>query len=182
MLVRLRTVAAQVLFCACLPHASLAETALQADHFSCLATSSLTSKMSPPELYRRLPACIRAMNYETAVLVFGLAGAYSRFDLLRVADKSAHQSTSIIRVKAMRAVTQRRRVEFEGYLADVLRTPERRKKLCETVKLVGMPQYHPAYMIPLGLNAVKMNATGLMDGFRADQAWAETLSQYLRCR
>ena len=63
----------------------------------CLTPEQLDDTMTPPDLFTGCADCIQHARYTDAQVMFALAGAYGRFDTLRVADATAHQATTVLR-------------------------------------------------------------------------------------
>ena len=58
-------------------------------YLSCVGLDSLKNTYTPPDLYTGVAACVKQKDYERAIDLFKLAGAYSFYDAQRVSDKTA---------------------------------------------------------------------------------------------
>ncbi len=150
----------------------------------CVGFSELHNKLTPADLYNGLSKCMEKEDYEKAYQMFVLAGVYSTYDKLRVADKSAHQAHMVLTMQAMQAGKQESIAQFKEKLSSELSkgTPAL-KKNCETVRKIGKPDYYPSYMIQHGIGAFDKTKTkkDLVDSFDPDNAWTKALDAYLHC-
>jgi hypothetical protein len=158
----------------------------------CPSLASLDGSQTPDRLYRGVAPCLRSADQDTAVVLFGLAAAYGRFDAKRVADPSAHQASTLLRLVALQELDASQRQALSQGMAAALARPAGRPNLCATVERIGPPTYRPDYMLRHGLAQLKRDVTGagadtpaasggLVEGFDANAAWNEVLDDFLRC-
>ena len=151
---------------------------------SCPAAEKLSGSMTPVDLYSLLPACINKADYQTAVLVFGLAGIYGKFDTMRVADVTSHQAVGFLKRLALDSSQPIQKNAFQKEAGETFDDINRRASLCESINKIGAPTYFPKYMILHGLNAVNgsnLSNNGLVVPFDAVTAWQQSLTSYLHC-
>jgi len=150
----------------------------------CKGFSELSNQYTPADLYKGLSECWAAKKYNEAAELFILAGVYGRFDSLRVADISAHQATSILSMEALHNLTPEQKTGIMSAMQQHLTkdTPQL-LETCNTVRHIGMPDYHPSYMIQHGMKAFsgKQPNDGLVVPFDAKGAWEQSLYSYLHC-
>lgn len=127
------------------------------------------------------------------MLLFTLAGAYARFDARRVADPSARQAGTLLRLLALQQLSEpQRQVLSEGVDA-ALSEPAANADLCAAIARIGPPRYAPDYMrrhglqelrrsLPEARSAPEATAGALVPDFDAEPAWNQVLDELLRCR
>jgi hypothetical protein len=150
----------------------------------CVAASQLTRAMTPSDLYGILRACINSADYESANAAFGLAGVYGRFDMLRVADATAHQAVGILKEWALTTSDPEKSATFKKQALVLYDDEARRTALCQKLMAVGPPAYYPGYMTAHGLSAIngtEATSDGLVAGFDAADAWKKALG-YVNCK
>jgi hypothetical protein len=149
----------------------------------CGEVSTLKNTFTPPDLYAGMVKCITQGNYAAAVYFFALAGTYSYFDGLRVADDSAHQAHSVLLQESLESVGMTPKTAFMQELQNTLGNHDKLPAVCRDIRRIGAPQYYPRYMVQHGMNAVLGSNTddGLVPNFDADAAWKKALAAYLHC-
>ena len=158
----------------------------------CPRLARLDGSQTPEQLYRGVASCLRASEVETAVVLFSLAGAYGRYDALRVADPSAHQAGTLLRLVALQQLDEEQRQALSRGLAVARSEAGASQNLCATVERIGPPTYTPDYMTRHGAVALRRSfrddrfpappvASGLVKGFDGDAAWNQVLDRVLRC-
>lgn len=150
----------------------------------CVSLDTITNQHTPADLYPGIAACIRSGDPQRSVRLFALAAAYGRFDTQRVADRTAHQAMQVLQMNHIGTVPEADRDALNKAMR-VLQDPgsEDFHTLCEQVRRIGAPAYHPRYMIQHGIRAFDEHAPGdgLVKGFQADAAWKKVVDEYLRC-
>lgn len=113
-----------------------------------------------------------------------LAGAYARYDAMRVADKTAHQAVPAMRSQAVATIAMSRKEAFRDQVTAMSKNPTEHETLCREASRIGRPAYHPQYMIQHGLDSFMPQGAGngLKSDFDGDRAWKEVFATYLRCR
>jgi TPR repeat protein len=168
----------------------------------CMGRDKLSNQLTPVDLYNTMAACIGQENYDDALFFFMVAGAYGRFDALRVKDVSAHGVLNplpeiFIAIGAGRGNGNQNPTNTKG---SVFKTKESifkeriqqlngnaavRVKYCSDIEGISPPAYFPFYMINHGAGLSKMGVpTGedpLVAPFDAAKAWKQAVSEYLVC-
>lgn len=148
----------------------------------CVPLATLTHRHTPADLMPGVRACIEAGDPRGATELYALFGVYGRFDTLRVADKSAHQTVTVLRMVHLAPVDPELmksfRVEFQRYLH---RGSPELAELCTRLQALGRPTYRPDYMLRHGMSAFTGRGGGLRADFDPEAAWREALDGYLHC-
>ncbi|MEO5349956.1 MAG: hypothetical protein H7836_09940 [Magnetococcus sp. YQC-3] len=149
----------------------------------CIALSEAKSSFTPPDLYGAVRACIDRDDYDASVALFALAGIYSRFDVERVADKTAEQGIPVLIMNAFSHLSPDKKERFNAALQRVTGTPALRDTLCGTIRSIGMPDYYPNYLILHGIKAFMGTPppADLVVDFDRQQVWESLQSTYLNC-
>ncbi|MEP9358568.1 hypothetical protein [Sphingomonas sp. KR3-1] len=154
----------------------------QTADLGCIALKDAAPRYTPVDLFRAAGTCISAHRYDDGARLFVLAGAYGRFDMLRVADTTAHQAILVIRSEIFGDLPQADSDAFSASLKTIIVDGKLAPDLCATIQRIGAPTYHPRYMIQHGMGAFTGNkGNGLVDKFDADAAWKQVRADYLKC-
>lgn len=139
----------------------------------CVGSEKLRNKYTPADLYKAVSKCIESNRFEEGAFLFAMAGAYGRFDSLRVEDKTAHQALTALRMRALGSNDQTKRAAFEVGVRKAVGTPEGLAAVCKDIVRIGPPDYYPRYMVQHGIGAFRKSASGdgLVAGFDATAAW-----------
>ena len=149
---------------------------------ACLKPAQVTNLVTPVELWHDIAACVEKEDYDAAVFLYAAAGAFARFDTLRVADKTAHQAAKALPIVAFAAMQPMRADALKARLSQVLGNDAVRPKYCADVERLGAPGYFPVYMVDSGLDATASpNQPQLVPGFDAKPAWPQAVKEYLLC-
>jgi hypothetical protein len=148
----------------------------------CVSLAELTNRHTPADIFPGVRKCIDDGGYGKAFDLLALAGVYGRFDMLRVADPSAHQAIIVLQMNNIGSLKQARvdafmesmKGRFDAGSTDLVR-------ICDHVKRIGAPAYHPAYMLQHGISAFTGRGGGLNIDFNPAEAWAASLDGYLHC-
>jgi hypothetical protein len=163
---------------------ALASNALDASGPGCVAKEKLTNKLTPVDLYRGISTCIEQENFEPGVFMYAMAGAYGRFDTLRVADESAHQAAKILPLLAFDSGNKDKIAAFKAQVGQILGNDAKRASYCSEVERIDPPDYFPSYMVQHGLGALTGAKTGeaaLVPSFNPEVAWKQAVVGYLQC-
>lgn len=149
----------------------------------CVPISEVTNKHTPADIYPGMAACIKAADYEKAAPLFAVAGAFGRFDQLRVSDSTARQAITVLQLKYADDLTKEQRENFVRTLQSMLSPGSSQLAvLCSAVEPKGPPDYLPTYMIQHGMGAFStQTSNGLKYGFDSDKGWKDSLNGYLHC-
>lgn len=148
----------------------------------CIGLADLTNRHTPADILPGVRKCIDAAEYEKAVDLFAVVGVYGRFDMLRVADNTAHQAITVLRINNLGSLDQTRVDAFQDSVKGRLDEESANLlRLCDHVKSIGAPAYHPTYMLQHGISAFTGAGGGIKSDFNAAEAWAASLDSYLHC-
>jgi hypothetical protein len=127
--------------------------------------------------------CVEKYDYYSAVYFFALAGSYTYYDTLRVADKSAHLAHEELLQESLDTIGERKKQLLRSELRDTLANPGKLPAICRKIAGIGAPRYYPRYMILYGTGPLPDSTTGagLIDDFDSDAAWRKALRNYLHC-
>ena len=152
---------------------------------SCLTKDAVTTQMDPPSLYESMAVCLKTKNYKDAAFLYGVGGAYGRFDTFRVIDQTAHTEGSNALTEAFLKMMMSRedKTEFREAMLDETMRGENHIEFCKGLWALGAPTYAPMYMIAKGHNQDIPHTTeaGLVKDFDAKAAWLKSISQQWRC-
>jgi hypothetical protein len=150
----------------------------------CVGFSELSNTLTAADLYNALSKCLEKEEYQNAAEIFALAGVYSTFDKLRVADRSAHQAHAVLTMKAMQGASESGKNRLMLALKTSLnKEGTQLKEVCSVIRKIGHPNYFPNYMIQHGMKAFggPQENRGIKENFQSDQAWETALDTYLHC-
>lgn len=166
------------------PAPAPASNALDTPGPGCVGKEKLTNKLTPVDLYRGISSCIEQEKFEPGVFMYAMAGAYGRFDTLRVADESAHQAAKILPMLAFESGSKDKVAAFKAQVGQILGNDAKRAGYCSEVERIGPPAYFPSYMVQHGLGAVtgaKNGEAALVPSFNPEIAWKKAVVGYLQC-
>jgi hypothetical protein len=174
---RARSVALALLFAVAAGTQALAEPA------SCLDPGQVTGKLSPVDLWESIGACVTAGRYDDAVFLYAVAGSFARFDVLRVADDSAHRAAAELVRAGVAALPQPQAAAFRRRVQATLGDDATRARYCAEVERAGPPDYLPGYMLREGIGGFNgaSDAHPFVDGFDPKSAWPRAVREYLEC-
>ncbi len=146
----------------------------------CIDIKSLTNKNTPADIFIGISKCLEKSNYQNASHLYLVALAYGRFDSKRVEDKTAHQAISVLRMNHLGNLTDEKTQHLQLALKN---TTKNMSIICESIKQLGLPSYHPSYMIQHGMGAFLGNKSknGLVADFNPTNAWDNVLLNYVKC-
>jgi len=154
-----------------------------ANDIGCTDVAHLRNIYTPVDLYRAVPACVERNDYDSAVFISVLAGVYARYDQMRVADESAYQAETVLRMKYLDSLTSDQQKKLVEMLRARANSPTKLTAMCDQIRGIGPPHYFPTYMVQHGVGAFvgSTSGDGLVTGFNGAQAWNEALTSYLNC-
>lgn len=148
----------------------------------CIDSTMASNTYTPADLYQGVAACVSADDLESGAVLYALAGAYGRFDTLRVTDRSAHQAIPVLQMQALGTLPKERADRFRKTIMTMTEDPARLQALCIEIRRIGSPDYVPRYMVQHGMGAFSANGgSGLDEAFDATAGWEQALSSYLHC-
>jgi hypothetical protein len=126
--------------------------------------------------------CLAQSDYRKAVLISALAGTYTRFDTLRVADPTAHDASVTLTLQATSNVSDEQKKTFRKTQQDMIGNPTDFAALCQSIERVGPPSYFPMYMIEHGrTSSSDGEGSVLVPDFNIAEGWQTALVTYLHC-
>ena len=149
----------------------------------CTDVAHLRNIYTPADLYRAIPVCVERNDYDSAVFISALASVYARYDQMRVADESAQQAETVLRMKYLDSLVPDQQKKFVEVLRARTNSPTKLTVMCDQIRGIGPPHYFPTYMVQHGMGAFIGNTRGdgLVTGFNGAQAWNEVLTTFLHC-
>lgn len=148
----------------------------------CIPLDAAKNIYTPADLYKAFAKCIQKSDYDKADDLFLLAGAYVRFDALRVADKTAHQARTVLIMNNTSEMTEQQKRDWSAHMDKLTPGSERLAEICAKIQKIGAPDYYPAYMIQHGIQAFSKEKTApLVPDFNPQSAWQSILENALHC-
>ncbi|MDE2606306.1 MAG: hypothetical protein KGL68_10350 [Burkholderiales bacterium] len=150
---------------------------------ACLEPGQVTAKLSPVDLWEGIEACVTAGRYDAAVFLYAVAGSFARFDVLRVADDSAHRAAAELPRAGLAALPKPQAAAFRRQVQATLGDDATRGRYCVEVLRVGPPDYLPGYMLREGIGGFNgaSDTHPFVDGFDPKSAWPQAVKEYLEC-
>jgi hypothetical protein len=173
---------AGVLVCTPLPTSAAESPAAAAP--PCLEKDKVDGSLTPLDLWKSIATCINTERYDTAVLLYVLAGTRAKFDTLRVIDKSAHEAASALPMLALSSLPREKADAFRAHATNTVgKDASVRKQYCTVLETMGPPNYFPSYMINHGMGAAAKGGVSqqLVVPFDEKASWSEALKAYMKC-
>lgn len=104
---------------------------------SCITVNEVKPFYSPADLFYGISQCLDKSDYEKAAVLYSIAFAYGKYDTLRVADKSAHQALSVMKLNLMNA----KKEHIDKFQSVVTEKFKDRAKLCQELQSIQPPTY-----------------------------------------
>lgn len=159
----------------------------------CIGRDGLSGQLTPVELYRDVASCIDQERYDDGLFLYALAGAYGRFDILRVKDATAHDVVNFLPGMYFKQLDQTKVAAFKDRVKQMSGNDSLKAKYCLDLESMSPPRYFPTYMISHGL-AATANALGaplpgtnpgdnpLVSPFDVPKAWKQAVDESLQCQ
>lgn len=147
----------------------------------CIGLSEATNKHNPVDLLRAMDACLTEKDYDRAAQLFALSGAFGRFDMKRVTDRSAHQALLVAQQNVLLNLELEQATALPIRVKELSGDPEAHAKMCSAIRDIGPPSYYPRYMIEHGIGVFTGNRGAVDASLDVQSSWDEVLDQYLRC-
>lgn len=150
----------------------------------CISLSEVKATYTPPDLHGAMMKCINIEKYDSAVMLFLLAGIYSRFDAERIVDRSAKAGGRVLIIRTFEKISSEQKALFAKRSNALWNDTSERQELCENVKRIGIPTYFPKYLVLHGLNAYTSKnplENALVSDFNSQAIWDGLLDTYLHC-
>ena len=106
---------------------------------------------------------------------------YGRYDMLRVTDETAKAAIDYLEMRLMQQDLDKDQVKK---FAEVVNADFDINAMCTQVRQIGAPDYHPAYMIEHGIEAMMEKSSdhdGLVPNYSRETNWKEIINQYMKC-
>ncbi len=149
-------------------------------HLDCIDVGALTTDNTPADMYPAVRTCINRGDYQRAARLSAIAGAYGRFDTLRVNDISAHQALQVLQLNNLQDLRQDAKDKFQATIKEIVAS-DQITDLCFQARKLGGPTYYPTYMTQHGMSAFTGKGGGLKEDFNAAEVWESSLTTYLHC-
>ncbi|MDE2234704.1 MAG: hypothetical protein KGL13_05540 [Gammaproteobacteria bacterium] len=146
----------------------------------CVSVANASDTWTPAEVFPAMRACIDRGDYPDAVGLFTLATSYGRFDMMRVADRSAWNAISVLQLQYLKGLSPAQKAAFDQAAQAML---QNRGQICSELETLGPPEYMPTYMLEHGMAAFtrSLKNGGLVENFNAQSAWGNVLREYVHC-
>ena len=147
----------------------------------CVSIGQLNSDQNPADIFVGMKKCLDNENYQTAAEMYFAAMSYGIYDTKRVSDTTAHQGILVLRMNALSGLSESQLPLIQSEIDSILASNE---KVCEALKIRGLPTYYPKYMIQHGIGAFtgKQSNKGLVANFNSQSAWAEAIEKSVKCK
>ena len=150
---------------------------------NCVEISEIKNIHNPADILHGMAKCIEQKDFRKAVRLFAIAGVYGTYDTYRVKDKSAHQALIVLQQNILMDISEK---DKNNLIAEIKQTLDKSSSelndVCEKIRKVGIPKYHPKYMIQHGIQAfVETDGNGLVEDFEDEESWKLALASYIRC-
>jgi len=160
---------------------------------ACIGRDNVNSQLTPVELYKDTASCIDKEKYDDGLFLYSLAGAYSRFDILRVKDATAHGVVGFLPGMFFNQLDKTKVAAFQDRVKQMNGNDTLKAKYCLDLGSMSPPGYFPTYMISHGMaaygNAMGVALAGANPGdnplvfpFDAPKAWKQAVDNYLQCK
>lgn len=172
-----------LLIAACIALPALAQTrpsAPTAPPARCMTLNEVSGTMTPVDLTRAMIVCINQGKDQDAVDLYNIAGAFAKFDTMRVSDRSAHAAYPALKVQAGQVIGEAASARFNERLKAYSGIEGYHQKLCQAARKIAAPSYEPTYMTNHGMGAFT-GAKQTVDGFTPVAAWMKVQAEYLKC-
>jgi len=166
---------------------------LEQENVHCIGRDGISSQLTPVELYKDAASCIDQQKYDDGLFLYSSAGAYGRFDILRVKDATAHGVVGFLPGIFFNQLDKAKVAAFQDRVKQMNSNDALKAEYCMDLGGMSPPAYFPTYMISHGL-AATANALGapllgnspgdnpLVSPFDAAKAWKQAVDDYLQCK
>ncbi len=147
---------------------------------SCIDVTELSNTQNPADIFNGVQTCMKQQKFLGAAKLFYAAMSFGYFDTKRVADKTAHQAISVLRVNLANSQSKESMESLQNEINSITKDTT---EICQHLKQLGAPTYQPNYMIQHGMGAFLGNASknGLVKNFDSQTAWNESLNTMAKC-
>ncbi len=175
---------------------------LESKHkLGCITIREIKSIYTPADLYPSAAQCFIEEKGTQGFEVFMAASMYARYDMLRVTDKSARQAKNALILNTLYPLPEKKKAILAVQAKRIKTDSEFKNSLCNKMKALDIPDYHPEYMIKHGMKAVlqklksdaikagkplpeSMNikeSSGLVTNYKPEKLWTKSLKMTGLC-
>ena len=156
---------------------------LESTHaLGCISPDQILDTYTPADLYPAVAACIAQNKVENGIYLYTVAGSYNQYDIMRVADESAHDASMPMRLRAFQPIGGQRMKQFAMQYSEYIHDNNNHRALCQRLLRIGPPHYFPRYMTQHGMDAfLKPNAADQLKKIDPAANWHKILSDYAQC-
>jgi hypothetical protein len=149
----------------------------------CIQLPGIGPRDTAADFYQAAHQCADQGRYEEAASLFMLAGAYGRYDAMRIADKTASQGLIVLQTRFSDGLNAAQR---DGFRLAMQRWqgPASPAGACALITRLGPPSYTPSYLMLAGMDATFGHAPGphpMDDSFDGPKSWERLRKEYLHC-
>lgn len=140
----------------------------------CITLEQATPTLSPADLALRVAACSKKARYQDAAELYILLQMRGYFDMDRVADKTAHQAISVMKIEIANFIGKRATAKLKQAALDLISDTNAPQfvTLCQKLRALGVPKHDPTYMINHGMGAILgEGGKKIVNNFNAKSAW-----------
>jgi hypothetical protein len=123
-------------------------------NLNCISLDQINSNYTPADLYPSAAKCFKSDNSGQGFELFMAASLYSRYDMLRITDKSAWQAKNALIMKHIYPLPKSKKVPISNLVKRTKTDKQFKRELCSKLKSLPIPTYTPDYMINHGMGAV----------------------------
>lgn len=151
----------------------------------CIDLPEVRNVYTPADLYQATALCFASSQGDRAVKLFWLAAVYGAYDVMRVADRTAHQGLAMLQMNHFGEFPEVDVKTMSDAIGAFRSDPAQWKAFCSSVRMLGAPSYHPDYMIQHGLAAMQpwaaQGSKGLVEDFDPASAWQTLVDHEMGC-
>lgn len=123
----------------------------------CVGIEKLSNENSPEEIFSGLAKCIAEKDYSTAVEMELLARRYGMIDAERIVDNIGRGVLSVLVNQVAERSPKSNLEAYNKARTELFNDENFMKKVCGEIRMIGVPNYHPSYMIQHGMNVFLQN-------------------------
>jgi hypothetical protein len=156
---------------------------LESTHaLGCISPDQILDTYTPADLYPAAATCIINNRTEDGIYLYVVAGAYSRYDTLRVPDKTAHDAPMVLRLRSFQPVGHERMKQFDDQAVSFLDDDTNHVSICMKLLHLGPPRYFPRYMTQHGMGAfLNPKTSNHLQDIDPAGSWLTVMKDYTHC-
>jgi TPR repeat protein len=166
---------------------------LAQENVRCIGRDGLGNQLTPIDLYMDAASCIDQEKYDDGLFLYFLAGAYGRFDMLRVKDATAYDAVAFLSGMILKRLDKTKVAAFMEREKQMNGNDALKAKYCSDLASVSPPAYFPTYMVSHGITSYADATAATLPGhspadnplvspFDAPKAWKQAVDDYLQCK